>query len=125
MSSHLQNGIETAKLVWSRIPNAEDGEPDTIGLTKPKDDGNVESLDYEVIENIAYWEEQVVFLKFLCSILGTIVLGFLCLWFLGILWILIIRVCFEIYRRKEGSSMLDIVWWSSGSLHYSLASVSL
>ncbi|KAF3457165.1 hypothetical protein FNV43_RR01822 [Rhamnella rubrinervis] len=58
LSNHLQNGIETAKLVWSRIPNSEDGDPDAIGLTKRNDDGNVESLDYEVIENCAYWEEQ-------------------------------------------------------------------
>lgn len=77
LSNHLQNGIETAKLVWSRIPNSEDGDhQESLGLIKPDDDGNVESLDYEVIENCTYWDEQVAFLRFLCSILGTIVLGF-------------------------------------------------
>lgn len=63
LSNHLQNGIETAKLVWSRIPNSEDGEPDPAGHAKRNDDGNVESLDYEVIENSAYWDEQVEFPK--------------------------------------------------------------
>ncbi|KAH7522342.1 hypothetical protein FEM48_Zijuj07G0128200 [Ziziphus jujuba var. spinosa] len=59
LSNHLQNGIETAKLVWSRIPNSEDNDnQESLDLIKPNDDGNVESLDYEVIENCTYWDEQ-------------------------------------------------------------------
>ncbi|EXC17565.1 Chloride channel protein CLC-d [Morus notabilis] len=58
LSNHLHNGIETAKMVWSRLPNAEDGEPDALGIAKKSDESSVESLDYEVIENHAYWEEQ-------------------------------------------------------------------
>ncbi|KAL5541604.1 hypothetical protein UlMin_009314 [Ulmus minor] len=58
LSNHLHNGIETAKMAWSRLPNAEEGEHDAVGITKKSDEGSVESLDYEVIENYAYWEEQ-------------------------------------------------------------------
>ena len=65
LSNHLHNGIETAKMAWSRLPNAEEGEHDAVGITKKSDEGSVESLDYEVIENYAYWEEQVPFLRFL------------------------------------------------------------
>ncbi|PSS01450.1 Chloride channel protein like [Actinidia chinensis var. chinensis] len=61
LSNHLQNGIETAKLVWSRLPNAEDGDADEVGVSKKNDGSNVESLDYEVVENHAYREEQVVY----------------------------------------------------------------
>lgn len=59
LSNHLQDGIETARLVWSRLPNSEEGEPDVVGISKNRDGGTVESLDYEVIENYAYREEQV------------------------------------------------------------------
>ncbi|CAN1807682.1 Chloride channel protein CLC-d [Linum perenne] len=58
LSNHLQNGIETANQLWSRIPNSEDGELDGGTLLGTKDGGNVESLDYEVIENYEYREEQ-------------------------------------------------------------------
>ncbi|XP_075654582.1 chloride channel protein CLC-d [Castanea sativa] len=60
LSNHLQNGIETARLAWSRLPNAEEGEQEDIGLVQRSDgsSGGVESLDYEVVENYAYWEEQ-------------------------------------------------------------------
>ncbi|WCJ23724.1 chloride channel D [Euphorbia peplus] len=59
LSNHLQDGIETAKLIWSRIPNSEDaGQLEGIGLLSASDGSNVESLDYEVIENYAYREEQ-------------------------------------------------------------------
>ncbi|XP_060959512.1 chloride channel protein CLC-d isoform X4 [Cannabis sativa] len=57
LSNHLQNGMETAKLAWSRLPNAEEGQTDALGIAK-SDVNSVESLDYEVIENYAYWEEQ-------------------------------------------------------------------
>lgn len=60
LSDHIQNGIETAKLVWSRLPNSEDGEFDEVGLSKKNDGTSVESLDYEVIENYAYREEQAL-----------------------------------------------------------------
>ena len=60
LSNHLQNGIETARLAWSRLPNAEEGEQQDIGLVQTSDgSSSVESLDYEVVENYAYWEEQV------------------------------------------------------------------
>uniref|UniRef100_A0A5B6Z8H8 Chloride channel protein n=1 Tax=Davidia involucrata TaxID=16924 RepID=A0A5B6Z8H8_DAVIN len=58
LSNHLQNGFETAKLVWSRLPNSEDGEGDEVGVSKRSDGSSAESLDYEVIENYAYREEQ-------------------------------------------------------------------
>ncbi|KAL1536074.1 chloride channel protein CLC-d-like isoform X2 [Salvia divinorum] len=62
LSNHLQNGMETAKLIWSRLPNSE-VEADGIAAGDfsriKKDDGStVESLDYEVIENYAYRQEQ-------------------------------------------------------------------
>lgn len=62
LSNHIQNGIETARLVWSRIPNSEDSQlldDDGVGLLKKNDGSGAESLDYEVIENFAYREEQV------------------------------------------------------------------
>lgn len=59
LSNHLQNGMETARLVWSRLPNSEDGEFDAVGISKKSDGGSVESLDYEVIENYAYREDKV------------------------------------------------------------------
>ncbi|KAI4317790.1 hypothetical protein L6164_025633 [Bauhinia variegata] len=61
LSSHFQNGIETAKHVWSPIPGSEESSPcldDTLGLLNKNDGSGVESLDYEVIENYAYREEQ-------------------------------------------------------------------
>lgn len=64
LSNHLQNGVESAKLLWSRLPNSEDGEVDEVGSSKKSDGSRVESLDYEVIENYAYREEQVGFFQF-------------------------------------------------------------
>ncbi|RDY01196.1 Chloride channel protein CLC-d, partial [Mucuna pruriens] len=60
LANHFQNGIETARLVWSRIPNSEESQllDDAVGILKKNDGGGVESLDYEVIENYAYREEQ-------------------------------------------------------------------
>ncbi|CAK9142525.1 unnamed protein product [Ilex paraguariensis] len=58
LSNHLQNGMETAKLMWSRLPNSENGEVDELGRLNKGDGSSVESLDYEVIENYAYREEQ-------------------------------------------------------------------
>ncbi|KAK6122670.1 hypothetical protein DH2020_043586 [Rehmannia glutinosa] len=62
LSNHLQNGMETAKLIWSRLPNSEveaDGTGfDEVGRFKKTDGSSVESLDYEVIENCAYRQEQ-------------------------------------------------------------------
>eukprot|EP00257_Ricinus_communis_P015561 XP_015573509.1 chloride channel protein CLC-d isoform X1 [Ricinus communis] len=54
LSNHLNNGIETAKLVWSRIPHSEEG----VGLLTSSGASSAESLDYEAIENYAYREEQ-------------------------------------------------------------------
>nr|GEY33214.1 chloride channel protein CLC-d isoform X1 [Tanacetum cinerariifolium] len=59
LSNHLQNGVETAKLIWSRLPNTEDDEEDDgDGVLRSLGFDGVESLDYEVIENYAYRQEQ-------------------------------------------------------------------
>lgn len=39
--------------------NSEDGEVDEVGSSKESEGSRLESLDYEVIENYAYREEQV------------------------------------------------------------------
>lgn len=63
LSNHLHNGVETAKLIWSRLPNSEaEADGTTAGdfsRLKKDDVSSVESLDYEVIENYAYRQEQV------------------------------------------------------------------
>ncbi|KAL8486372.1 hypothetical protein ACS0TY_023171 [Phlomoides rotata] len=56
LSNHLQNGGETARLMWSRLPNSELEADD--GQFKKRDGSTEESLDYEVIENYAYRQEQ-------------------------------------------------------------------
>jgi len=68
LANHFQNGIETARLVWSRIPNSDESQllDDAVGILKKNDGGGVESLDYEVIENFAYREEQVLLFSFNC-----------------------------------------------------------
>nr|GMD63389.1 chloride channel protein CLC-D [Ipomoea batatas] len=58
LSNHLQNGLETAKTMWSRLPAEEEEELEGLVPSKKMDDGSVESLDYEVIENYAYREQQ-------------------------------------------------------------------
>ncbi|KAJ8427143.1 hypothetical protein Cgig2_005201 [Carnegiea gigantea] len=58
LSNHFQDGMETARLLWSGVPSLEDGEFDGTGISKKIDSSGVESLDYEVIENYAYREEQ-------------------------------------------------------------------
>ncbi|XP_051129565.1 chloride channel protein CLC-d [Andrographis paniculata] len=62
LSNHFQNGVETARLMWSRLPDSEadtDGASvDDVDQYRMLDGGTVESLDYEVIENSAYREEQ-------------------------------------------------------------------
>nr|CAD1837677.1 unnamed protein product [Ananas comosus var. bracteatus] len=62
---HLQNGIETAKLVWSRLPTAEDdagpaaaAEEEDVFARRSNGGSGMESLDYEIIENYAYREHQ-------------------------------------------------------------------
>lgn len=63
LSNHLQNGMETAKLIWSRLPNSEaeadGGTVDDLSRVKKDYGSSDESLDYEVIENYAYRQEQV------------------------------------------------------------------
>ncbi|RVX22124.1 Chloride channel protein CLC-d [Vitis vinifera] len=61
LSNHLQNGIETARLVWSRLPNSDDEALDEVGLSKKSDGSRSESLDYEVIENNAYRKSRFDF----------------------------------------------------------------
>ncbi|KAL1317012.1 hypothetical protein AAHE18_15G105900 [Arachis hypogaea] len=60
LSNHFQNGVETVRHAWSRIPNSEESQfvDDAVGLVRKSDGSSVESLDYEVIENFAYREEQ-------------------------------------------------------------------
>ncbi|XP_010421497.1 PREDICTED: chloride channel protein CLC-d isoform X1 [Camelina sativa] len=59
LSNHLQNGIESDNLIWSRVPESDDTSTDGVGLLNSRRDGGggVDSLDYEVIENYAYREE--------------------------------------------------------------------
>ena len=74
LSNHLQNGVETAKLIWSRLPNSEevsDTEPDEDGVLRNHGFGGVESLDYEVIENYAYRQEQVSFRNLIMNLFST------------------------------------------------------
>ncbi|XP_042483810.1 chloride channel protein CLC-d-like isoform X2 [Macadamia integrifolia] len=66
LSNHIQNGMETAKLAWSRLPNSEEAEVHGgADFTSTSDGNGAESLDYEVIENYAYREEQAQRGKFL------------------------------------------------------------
>ncbi|MQM17182.1 hypothetical protein Taro_050150 [Colocasia esculenta] len=59
MPGHLRDGIETGRLRWSRLPGSEEPEGGEAGPSRGASDGDgVESLDYEVIENFAYREEQ-------------------------------------------------------------------
>ncbi|CAE6122198.1 unnamed protein product [Arabidopsis arenosa] len=60
LSNHLQNGIESDNLIWSRVPESDDPSTDGVTLLNSRRDGDggVNSLDYEVIENYAYREEQ-------------------------------------------------------------------
>ncbi|KAG7556573.1 CBS domain [Arabidopsis suecica] len=60
LSNHLQNGIESDNLIWSRVPESDDPSTDGVTLLNSRRDadGGVNSLDYEVIENYAYREEQ-------------------------------------------------------------------
>ncbi|XP_020878401.1 chloride channel protein CLC-d isoform X2 [Arabidopsis lyrata subsp. lyrata] len=59
LSNHLQNGIESDNLIWSRVPESDDPSTDGVTLLNSRRDGDggVNSLDYEVIENYAYREE--------------------------------------------------------------------
>ncbi|KAK9139773.1 hypothetical protein Scep_009454 [Stephania cephalantha] len=57
-SSSIQNGLETAKLVWSRLPAEEVESEESSSTRKSNGGGAAESLDYEVVENYAYREEQ-------------------------------------------------------------------
>ncbi|XP_068648033.1 chloride channel protein CLC-d isoform X2 [Aristolochia californica] len=58
LSNHIQNGIETAKLAWSRLPTSEENESNDLERDCGVSGSSVESLDYEIIENYAYREEQ-------------------------------------------------------------------
>jgi hypothetical protein len=59
----VPDGIGMARLAWTRLPTA-DGEGAGPSTSEAADDdllsgAAIESLDYEVIENYAYREEQV------------------------------------------------------------------
>lgn len=57
----VPDGIGMARLEWTRLPTAEGAGPSTsaAGGDELFSAAAVESLDYEVIENFAYREEQV------------------------------------------------------------------
>jgi chloride channel 7 len=58
----LPDGIGMARLAWTRLPTADGSAAASASTSAPQDElfvGAVESLDYEVIENYAYREEQV------------------------------------------------------------------
>lgn len=79
LSDHFQNGVETAKLMWSRIPATEEEEVGEVGTSRKGNGSTVESLDYEVVENFAYREEQAK--------RGKLYMGYAVLvkWFLALL----------------------------------------
>ncbi|XVE66018.1 hypothetical protein DITRI_Ditri08aG0047900 [Diplodiscus trichospermus] len=53
--------MERARLAWSQLPSSEEGELEGGGISSSKCNRHgVESLDYEVIENYAYREEQTM-----------------------------------------------------------------
>ncbi|CAA6653621.1 unnamed protein product [Spirodela intermedia] len=58
LSNHLRHGIETARVAWSQLPASEDLDGEEEGPSVRISGTGVESLDYEVIENFAYREEQ-------------------------------------------------------------------
>ncbi|XP_078435555.1 chloride channel D isoform X2 [Wolffia australiana] len=57
LSNHLRQGFETARVAWSQLPASEDVDGEEGPSVRIRGSG-VESLDYEVIENFAYREEQ-------------------------------------------------------------------
>ncbi|CAH9136647.1 unnamed protein product [Cuscuta epithymum] len=58
LSNHMQNGMQTAKVMWSKLPTGDEDDGDVAGPSKNMYDSSVESLDYEVVENYAYREQQ-------------------------------------------------------------------
>ncbi|URE29195.1 chloride channel [Musa troglodytarum] len=59
LSNHLHNGIQTAMVVWSRVPSSEEGEAAEVEFASRSHGGtDAESLDYELVENYAYRKEQ-------------------------------------------------------------------
>ncbi|URE29192.1 chloride channel [Musa troglodytarum] len=61
LSNHLHNGIQTAMVVWSRVPSSEEGEAAEVEFASRSHGGtDAESLDYELVENYAYRKEQTV-----------------------------------------------------------------
>ncbi|URE29190.1 chloride channel [Musa troglodytarum] len=87
LSNHLHNGIQTAMVVWSRVPSSEEGEAAEVEFASRSHGGtDAESLDYELVENYAYRKEQAqrgklcvsyyVVLKWLFSLVIGIVVTF-------------------------------------------------
>lgn len=62
LSNHLHDGmgISRAGRAWSPLPRSS---PEDDPLVAAAAEVSVESLDYEIIENYAYREEQVEILK--------------------------------------------------------------
>ncbi|CAN6454039.1 unnamed protein product [Victoria cruziana] len=59
LSSYIQDGLGSARHAWSRLPDSERASDEFAGIEFMTFGSNgVESLDYEIIENHAYREEQ-------------------------------------------------------------------
>ncbi|KAG6757494.1 hypothetical protein POTOM_037806 [Populus tomentosa] len=69
LSNQLHNGMETAKLLWSRIPSSEDG-VDGVSMLRTSNGNTAESLDYEAQRGKLYVGYQVVVKWFLALLIG-------------------------------------------------------
>ncbi|XP_031488342.1 chloride channel protein CLC-d isoform X1 [Nymphaea colorata] len=59
LSSYIQDGLGSARHAWSRLPDSERASDELEGIEfATLGSSGVESLDYEIIENHAYREEQ-------------------------------------------------------------------
>ncbi|KAK7366530.1 hypothetical protein VNO80_08523 [Phaseolus coccineus] len=130
LANHFQNGIETARLVWSRIPNSDESQllDDAVGILKKNDGGGVESLDYEVIENFAYREEQALRGKLYVSYLLVVKWFFALL--IGIctgLAAVLINIAVENFAGWKFSVTFDIIQKSyiAGFVVYVLINLAL
>ncbi|XP_057857526.2 chloride channel protein CLC-d [Cryptomeria japonica] len=56
MANHVRNGYEALRTAWSHLPASEE-ETEQVPATTTNG-GGMESLDYEVVENLPYREEQ-------------------------------------------------------------------
>jgi hypothetical protein len=124
----LPDGIGMARLAWTRLPTADGSAAASASTSAPQDElfvGAVESLDYEVIENYAYREEQVRtnaprFAVLPCPTCPARGFGLSVCSRLGELPVRVLGAC----RRSGASSGCPTTSCSSGSSLCSSASVS-